>query len=277
MKKIIAAVDALNFTEPELRSYRYLADKARGQLTIMFLENIAGETVLDAPALETGFLNYEDLYAESIKARKEKAEENRKRLVNFYIDNDMDVAVRSLPGVPAAEVLAESRFADLLVIRNNLSFAVLPDTNPPMVVRELLAHAECPVMVIPETVHYMQEIVFTYNGTFSSMYAIRQFTQIFDGLSEVPAKVVYVIENQDKKILFGKLLKEYLTHHYENVTFQSLEGTPSGELMALTLRKTNSIITFGAYGRSKTSRFFHRSDADSLLRTANIPVFITHP
>lgn len=277
MKKIIAAVDALNFTEPELKSYRYLADKARGQLTILFLENIAGETVLDATTLETGFLNYEDFYADSVKARKEKAEENRKRLVNFYIDNDMDVTVRSLPGVPAAEVLAESRFADLLLIRNNLSFALLADTNPPMVVRELLARAECPVMVIPETVHYIDEIIFTYNGTFSSMYAIRQFTQVFDGFSEVPAKVVYVVENDDKKIPSGKMLKEYLTHHYEDVAFQSLEGTPAGELLALTLHKTNSIITFGAYGRSKTSRFFHRSDSDSLLRTTNIPLFITHP
>lgn len=277
MKKIIAAVDALNFTEQELKSYRYLADKARGQLTILFLENIVGEAVLGASTLETGFLKYEEFYAESLKARKEKAEENRKRLVNFYIDNDMDVTVRSLQGVPAAEILAECRFADLLLIRNNLSFAMLTDTNPPMVVRELLADAECPVMVIPQTVHHMQEIIFTYNGTSSSMYAIRQFTQIFDGLSEVPAKVVYVVEKDEKKIPSGKRLKEYLTLHYEDVTFQSLEGTPSGELLALALHKTHSVITFGAYGRSKASRFFHRSDSDSILRTANIPLFITHP
>lgn len=270
MKKIIAAVDAFNFTEQELKSYKYLADKARGELTILFLENIAGESILLSA-------EYEGLYVESIKAREEKAAVNKKRLLNYCQDSGMNVTVRSLPGVPEIEVLEESRYADLLLIRNTTSFNVLPDTNPPRFIRELLAEAQCPVMIIPDTLHYIQEIIFTYNGTFSSMFAIRQFTQIFDALSEIPVKVVYVVENGDKKIPKGKLLKEYLTHHYEEITFESLEGTPAGELMALTLDKANSVITFGAYGRSKTSRFFHRSDADSLLRTANIPIFITHP
>lgn len=277
MKKIIAAVDALNFTEEELKSYRYIADKARGELTILFLENIAGESVINAPTLETGFLDYDELYTKAVKARKEKAEEKREHLVNFYRDNDMDVTVRSLPGIPSLEVIAESRFADLLLIRSDLSFGMLPDTNPPEIVRELLADAECPLMVIPEKVHHMQEILFAYNGTYSSMYAIRQFTQLFDNLSEVPVKVVYIIEKEDKKVPSGKLLKEYLSHHYEEVTFLTLEGTPSAELLALTMHKKHSVITFGAYGRSKASRFFHRSDSDSLLRTTNIPLFITHP
>lgn len=277
MKKIIAAVDALHFTENELRSYRYVADKARGHLTILFLENIAGESVLQTTTLETGYLNYSDLYAESVKIRQEKAEENRKFLVNFYRDNCMDVTVRPLPGVPATEVLAESRFADLLLVRNNTSFAVLNETNPPVFVKDMLADAECPVMIIPETVHYFTEIIFTYNGTLSSMYSIRQFTQIFNDLSEVPVKVVYVQEKDNKALPSGKLLKEYLMSHYEDVVFESLKGKPSAELLAQTMHKPRSVITFGAYGRSKTSRFFHHSDSDSILRTANIPLFITHP
>lgn len=277
MKKIIAAVDALNFTEKELRGYRYIADKARGHLTILFLENIAGESILQTTTLETGYLNYSDLYAESVKAREEKAEENRKRLVSFYRDNCMDVTIRPLPGVPASEVLAESRFADLLLVRNNTSFAMLNETNPPVFVREMLADAECPVMILPEDVHYFEEIIFTYNGTASSMYAIRQFSQLFDDLSEVPVKVVYIQEKDNKAIPSGKLVKEYLNSHYENVVFDSLEGKPSAELLAQTTHKTHSVITFGAYGRSKTSRFFHRSESDSILRTANIPLFITHP
>jgi nucleotide-binding universal stress UspA family protein len=276
MKKIIAAVDALNFTENELRSYRYIADKARGHLTILFLENIAGESILQTTTLETGYLNYSDLYAESVKIRQEKAEENRKHLVNFYRDNCMDVTVRPLPGVPATEVLAESRFADLLLVRNNTSFATINDTNPPVFIKDMLADAECPVMILPETVHYFKEIVFTYNGTASSTYAIRQFTQIFDGLSEVPVKVLYVQEKDNKALPSGKLIKEYLTRHYEEVVFESLEGTPSAELLAQTMHRTSCVITFGAYGRSRTSRFFHRSGSDSILRTANVPLFITH-
>ena len=277
MKKIIAAVDALNFTEEELLSYRYLADKARGHLTVLFLENIAGESILQAAGSGTAFLNYDELYAESVKAREQKAKENRERLASFYRDNSMDVTVRDFPGVPVPEVIKEARFADLLLIRNTTSFSVFPDTNPPRFVRELLVDAECPVMVVPETFHHIHEIIFTYNGTASSMFAIRQFTQLFDGFSELPVKVVYVTENEEKKMPSRKLLVDYLASHYEDVQYQSLDGTPSAELLAITLTKTHSVITFGAYGRSKASRFFHRSDSESILRTANIPLFITHP
>ena len=276
MKKILAAVDALHFSEHELKSYKYIADKARGELTILFLENIAGEAVQYA-ALESGALDYQAIIAESMEEREKKSKENKKRLQDYYRDNGMDVTVREIPGVPLAEALEESRFADLLLVRNDTTFTILTDSNPPRFVKDLLTQAQCPVMVIPETVHYFREILFSYNGTFSSTFAIRQFTQIFDSLSEVPVKVIYITENDERKIPSGKLIKEYLNHHYEDVTYQSLEGKPAAELLAMTLHSTHGVITLGAYGRSAASRFFHRSEAEAILRTANIPIFITHP
>ncbi len=277
MKKILATVDALHFSEQELKSYKYIADKARGALTILFLENIAGEA-LQFTAPETGVLDYDTIFAESKKERKEKSLRNKKRLQEFCQDSGMDVTIREIPGVPAAEALEESRFADLLLVRSNTTFSVIKDSNPTRFVKDLLVEAQCPVMVVPETTHFIREIMFSYNGTFSSMFAIRQFTDLFgDTLSEVPVKVVYITEGDEKKIPFGKLVKEYLNHHYEEITYHSLEGKPAAELLGLTLQNTNGIITLGAYGRSRTSRFFHHSDADAILRTANIPIFITHP
>lgn len=277
MKKILATVDALHFSEHELRSYKYIADKARGTLTILFLENIAGEAIQYA-TLESGALDYEAIFAESMKERKEKSLENKKRLQDFCRDSGMDVIIRELPGVPLAEALEESRFADLLLVRCDTTFSVIKDTNPTRFVKDLLVEAQCPVMVMPETTHYVREIFFSYNGTFSSTFAIRQFTNLFgDTMGEIPVKVVYITEENEKKIPYGKLIKEYLNHHYEEVTYHSLEGKPAAELLALTLHNTNGIITLGAYGRSRTSRFFHHSDADAILRTANIPIFITHP
>ncbi|WP_119079639.1 universal stress protein [Chitinophaga alhagiae] len=276
MKKIIAAVDALNFSEQELRSYKYLADKTRGKLTVLFLENIVGEYAVPAN-LETGLIDYDEIFRKNIKERQEKAHHNVQRLKNFYRDSGMDVTVRELAGMPATEVIAESRFADLLLVRNTTSFAMLPDSNPPAFVKDLLADARCPVMVIPEHVHYIREIIFSYNGSDSSTYALRQFSQLFEELSDVPVRVIYVVEKGQVQIPEGKLLKGYLRHHFENITFETLQGVPSAELLATVIHKKDSIMTFGAYGRSRASRFFHRSDADSILRTADIPLFITHP
>ncbi|HEY0274409.1 MAG TPA: universal stress protein, partial [Chitinophaga sp.] len=72
-------------------------------------------------------------------------------------------------------------------------------------------------------------------------------------------------------------LQAYMDLHYQQVTYEILRGEAGAELTAEIMRKTNCIATLGAYGRSDTSRFFHRSEADSLLRLSNIPLFITHP
>lgn len=270
MKKIMAAVDALNFSEHDLKNYIYLAEKARGELTILFLENLAGEAILLSAV-------YEGLYAESVKARQEKSRLNRKRLVDFYRHSCMDVTIRSLEGDLETALITESRFADLLLIKNATSFTGLSDANPPRFIRELLSEAQCPVLMVPDTLYDIEEIIFTYNGTFSSMFAIRQFIQVFDGLGKIPVKVVYISDDEGKRMPNGNLIRDYLGHHFEDIKYLTRGGTAAGELMALTLHKTNAVMTFGAYGRSKTSLFFHRSDVDSLLRTANAPLFITHP
>lgn len=279
MKKILAAVDAMHFTEAELRNYKYIAEKARGTLTILFLENIYAESLLYANAnAESGYFDYEEIFREKIEQREKKIKANKQKLLNFYQDSDTVVTLREIDGVPVMETLAETRFADLLVIKNTTSFALLrEDTKPPRFVKDLLAGAQCPVMVIPEAMPYFRNIVFTYNGSYSSAYAIRQFTLVFDDLSETPVKVLYVIEGNNKKIPSGKMIKEYLGHHYEEVIFKSLEGNPAEKITSFAKETIDCVVTFGAYGRSSVSKFFHKSDATDLLRNAITAIFITHP
>ncbi|RPE08906.1 universal stress protein [Chitinophaga lutea] len=277
MKKIIAAVDAFSFTEDELRSYKYLANTARGELTVLFLENLFEERFSAASGRSSvEDATYDAMFAQVLETRQLTADKNKKRLIEFYRDNGDDVNVHVPRNASATECIAESRLADLLLVRNTTTLGWLHDTNPPKFVKDLLAEAECPVMVVPEVVQHIREIIFTYNGTLSSSYAIRQFSQVFDDLSEVPVEVVYVEEGDDKTLPSGDLLKDYLQHHYDRVTYRNLVGTPSAELQLIAIHHKNAVMTFGAYGRSSLSRFFHRSDADSILRTADIPLFITH-
>jgi len=141
----------------------------------------------------------------------------------------------------------------------------------------VLAQAQCPVIVLPDQVPHLRELVFSYNGTFSSMYAIRQFTQLFPGYSDMPVNVVYVAENGHSAIPHENMLKDYMDHHYDEVKYTVLTGEPVPEFLALLIHRKDCLVTYGAYGRSTLSRFFHRSNAESILRTTDIPVFITHP
>jgi nucleotide-binding universal stress UspA family protein len=274
MKKIIAAIDAMHFSEEQIESYVYIAKEAQGKLTVVLLENLVGQTT---PIASVSTFQYEQMIRESLEELDRLRKENIDRVYracNAYSD---DIHIQEAVGTPVQEVIAASRFADLLLINNNTSFAFLYETNPRQFVKDVLAQAQCPVMVLPDKIAHLRELVFSYNGTFSSMYAIRQFTQLFPGFSDMPVNVVFVAEEGRNTLPHENLLKDYMEHHYDEVKYTVLNGEPVPEFLALLIHRNDCLVTYGAYGRSRLSRFFHRSDADSILRTTDIPVFITHP
>lgn len=278
MKKIIAAVDALHFSEEELISFQYIARKAKGDIKAIFLENVIAQDIYLANAYpEGGGFNYEEIYDEILEEREKQRKENVERFHRYCDNSEIKVTLQEATGAPVTEVTDESRFADLLLINNNTSFAVLRDTNPPRFVKDILVEAQCPVLVMPEKISAIKAILFAYNGSLSSMYAIKQFTQLFPDLAHLPVNVVYVEEKGNNTMPQEKQLKEYLEHHYKNVTYTVLAGDPTAVFLTLLMHRRDCIVTYGAYGRSRLSRFFRNSEADSILRTINAPVFITHP
>lgn len=277
MKKIVAAIDALHFSKEQIEGFKYIAKETNSSLAVVCLDNIVSELVPVGMFPETYAYNYEQITVESRAALEFRRDANLKQLHEICDDSNVDIKVKETAGTPVEKVIEESRFSDLLLINNSTSFATLSDANPPRFVKDLLAGAECPVMVLPEVLSPIKEIIFSYNGTFSSMYAIKQFTQLFPGYSDMPVKVVYVAENNRETIPWEPKLREYLDMHYDTVAYTIVKGEPATEFMALLIHRKDCIVTYGAYGRSGVSRFFHRSDADNILRTINIPVFITHP
>lgn len=278
MKKIVAAIDVLNFSEEQLNNLKYIAKEVNGKLSIVFLENIiAGGIPLASAYPEAYVANYQALLQESLDERDRLRKEHLDYLFTICGDGDVEFTLHESIGSPVQKVVEESRFADLLLISNNTSFATLYESKPPQFVKDVLAQAQCPVLVLPEKNIRIKELVFSYNGTFSSMYAIRQFTQLFPDFSDVPVNLVYVGEGNRTTLPNETLIINYLEHHYDEVKYTILYGDPAAEFLNLLLHRKGSLVTYGAFGRSGLSRFFHRSDAENVLRTTDIPVFITHP
>lgn len=277
MKKIVGVIDALNFTPSQLDGFDYITREAKGKLTLVFMENILATQVpltgLHPDGVYTDMRTSAELAADVAKRK----EENLVKLIHACRERDMEPEMHEAAGIPIQEIIAESRFADLLLISHNTSFATLFDSNPTRFVKDALAEAECPVIVTPEKLNPAREVIFAYNGTSSSMYAIRQFTQLFPGMRDIPVQVIYVVEGGAKALPHEKLLKNYLEIHYDEVKYTVLNGEPRAEFLAQLMHRRDCLVTYGAYGRSRLSRFFHRSEAENVLRTVNIPVFITHP
>lgn len=122
----------------------------------------------------------------------------------------------------------------------------------------------------------INEVFFTSNGSYSSMYAIRQFTYLFPHFWDKKVTVLYVTENEDEAAKHKRNIKEYFQHHYTNVEFKILMGSPSAAILSHPSKQKDCMVTFGAYGRNRFSQFFKKNKADKILKISDIPVFITH-
>lgn len=180
-------------------------------------------------------------------------------------------------GEPIEQVISESRFADLLIVDPKMSFYGAKDQLPSHFIKEILEGAECPVILAPEEYTDTKEIVFCYDGSASSVYAMKQFTYLLPQFG--CRKTVLLEVNRSGKAEFGKdhrRLMQWLQAHYPSVIYQSLKGQAKDELFAYFFMHPGRFAVMGSYGRSQLSTFFKHSTADILIRTVDLPLFITH-
>jgi hypothetical protein len=176
----------------------------------------------------------------------------------------------------AASIIEESRFADLVIVQATLSFENKPEEAPTGLVKEILAEAECPVLVAPLNLAGIEEIVFAYDGSRSAVFAIKQFTYLFPELTDKKAIILQVNKDESLPVTEKEKIGKWLRMHYSSIGFQVLQGKASEELYGWLQGKQNTIVVMGAFGRSWLSGLFKPATAGLLLKTINLPFFITH-
>jgi len=127
MKKIIAAIDALHFSEEQIETYVYIAREAQGKLTIVLLENLVGQ---NTPMASVSTFQFDQMIRESLEEQAQLRKENIERIYRACNSYSDDINIQETVSAPLPEVIAASRFADLLLINNNTSFAFLYESNP---------------------------------------------------------------------------------------------------------------------------------------------------
>src|SRR5205085_6611668 len=77
------------------------------------------------------------------------------------------------------DLVKETRFADLMVLSEELFFKQVNDVQPNSFMQEVLIKSECPLLIIPE--HYIPfiQIVVAYDSKRQSMFALKQFCYLF--------------------------------------------------------------------------------------------------
>jgi hypothetical protein len=277
MKKIIAAFDSLGFSESTLQYAVFLAKEYNAHLVGVFLRQ----------STRIGYAVYATIARQSDSGRSifdaidnaDKVTMNkaimdfeagcRKAKINYSVHRNRKNALE--------ELLHETAFADLLVIDARETFSYIEKNLPGWFIKNVLQDAQCPVLLAPAKFTPVKKLILLYDGSPSSIQAIKMFNYILPEMSSLETKVLTAKDdNSNLHLPDNRLMKEWMKRHHPHVTYQVLRGTEKKIVSIISREGADVIIVAGSYQRSGLSMLFHKSLADLLLRQTNAPVFIAH-
>jgi hypothetical protein len=278
MEKILFAVNAINPSRKVIEFACYLGRLTRSKVTAVLLENLVAEEELAASESRgISLMKIEpDQNSDEYKTKIEMINRNINLIREACTNGEVSCNVHRDRGVPARELLNETRFADVLVLDGETSFNKYYEETPTGFVKNILENAECPAIMAPDQFDGIDEIVFAYNGSSSSVFAIKQFTYLFPQLRDNKITITRMSETGEWQDKDKYKFKEWLKNHYADLHFEGIKGNSDGKLFDYLFRKKKMFLVMGAYGRNALSQFFKRSHADLLIRTVTQPIFIAH-
>jgi nucleotide-binding universal stress UspA family protein len=278
MEKILLAVDAQKIDTGTLDFACFLGKLTGSSITGAFLENlVANEKPVLKKMYGGSFLDWQVNEQDPAYIKKMKnISDNIEFFKQACANRSVDCAVQKFEGNPLREIIDESRYVDLLIIDSETSFKKNYEGAPTDFANYVLRNSECPVIVAPESFDAIDTIVFAYDGSWTSFFAIKQFTYLFPQFMTKKIHVVHVNKNIPWGATDRDRVKEWLKAHYKFFEFEILEGDAETRLLPYLFMKKNTFIVMGAYGRSVLSQHFKRSHAKLLIKAVTQPIFIAH-
>jgi nucleotide-binding universal stress UspA family protein len=278
MKKILAAFDGLHLSQSTLQYSIDIAKQTRAHLVGVFLEDYTYHSyrVYELITEEGGGMDTkrrhldkkdEKTRAASVATFEAACKETG---INYSIHKDRNFALR--------ELLRESVYGDLLVIDRTETLAHHSEKAPTHFMRDLLADVQCPVLLVPSEFYPVDQLVLLYDGTPSSVHAIKMLSYTLDHLQQLPVKVITVNSyREDMNMPEARLIKEFVKRHFIKTEFITLKGLAETEILDfLGNIEGFPIVALGAYRRSRVSRWLKASLADVLMAETKFPLFIAH-
>ena len=270
MKKVLVAIDPKQVNTNVFDFACFIAKLTNSKLTGIFLKKNSEAPVLTAELLRMP-------HDELVEADPQTDVGDNIRLFKTFCENrGTTCSVHLDQGVPVADIIKESRFADLLIVDAEISFTEKKEAVPTGFIKEVLAKSECPVLIVPFSFSGIDEILFAYDGSPSSVFAIKQFAYLFPEFADKKITILQVNETDEEAIIEKDRIGELLQLQYSAIGFQQLRGVANNELYKYLLGKKNIFVVMGAFGRSMFSGFFKHSTAELVVKTINLPVFIAH-
>ena len=273
MKKVLLAFDGAHFSDGAFEFARRLNELSPILLTGVFLPQIDYSGLWSYSVGVSGHTIIPTMEDEDVTT----VEQNVDRFVSLCKSNNIDCRVHkdysefALPGLKK-----ETRFADLLILGSESFYTNAGIGNSDSYLKDALHNAECPVLAVPERFEFPETNILTYDGSESSVYAIRQFAYLFPELTDNNTVLVFVQSGSEISFPDERNIEELCARHFSNLTLLKLDLNPKKYFGLWINEKKGVIIVSGAFSRSSLSMAFSKSFTADVIREHKLPVFITH-
>ena len=273
MKKVLLAFDGVNFSEGAFEFVRRLNGISPLLVTGVFLPQTDYSSLWSYSAGKSEGLFIPYLEDETVSV----IEKNMERFESLCRQNQIEYRTHKVLFDFAMPMLKkETRFADLMILGSESFYDNIGLQEPNYYLKDALHEAECPVLIVPEEFGFPSKNILAYDGSESSVYAIKQFAYLFPELSKNDSVLMYVQTGQDISFPDETLIEELCARHYDNLSLFKLAINPNKYLGLWTSEKEGSILVSGAYGRSSFSQLFKKSFVSDVIKEHKLPVFIAH-
>jgi nucleotide-binding universal stress UspA family protein len=272
MKKVLLMFDGAHFSKSAFDFVRQLNSLDHVLVTGVFLPQSVASSLWSYTDAMTGTV----LVPVLPETDTETYAATKKEFETLCVKSGMEYRVHedaydfALP-----ELITETRFADLLVLGSE-SFYDASQTGATEYLQELLQRIECPVIIVPENFEFPNNTILCYDGSASSVYAMKQFAYLFPELSRQPTILVYAQDDDKIEFPHESNIEELAARHFQDLTLLKLEINPAKYFAAWMNNKEGAILVAGAFGRSAISQLLRKSFIKTILGNHRIPVFIAH-
>lgn len=273
MRKIILTFDGVNFSDAAFDFAKRINEMMPILLTGVFLPQISYANIwsyADGTGAPMFVPQLEDADMEIIEKNIQKFEESCKRhQIEFRTHKEFnDLA---LP-----ELKRESRFADLMIIGSEKFYEHMGSGNPSNYLKDAIHNIECPVILVPENYVFPEVNILAYDGSESSVFAIKQFAYLLPELNKNPTLLTYANIEGEINIPNEAYIEELCGRHFEDLTVTKLDIDSSKQFNKWITEKKSGILVAGSFARSYFSQLFKKSFVTEVIKVHKVPVFIGH-
>lgn len=271
MKKILLAFDGKHFPANAFEFARMLNEKQPVLLTGIFLPE-----PIPSGVWSYGYGTDFPVYTPSMEETDLMViKRNVDKFISLCDENSIQNDVHSnFSNLVLPDLKKETRFADIILLSETFYDYLQPNDKYLKVAIEM---TECPVMVIPEEFTFLSNNILAYDGSASSVFAIKQFAYLFPELASNETVLVTMDKDGEPDRLPDQHnIVELLTRHFPNLIMEKEEMDPRKYLSLWLEQKKNALFVTGSFGRTALSRLFKKSFIEDLFEDIKLPLFIAH-